>query len=234
MPKFNMTPQEATALVNYFAARDNAAYPYSYSSRQRVEHLHQAETTYREKLGNDAPKEGDRLDMALNVVTNPNYCVQCHIVGNFVPTKEDRGKGPDLSQVYKRLRPDYARNWIAQPPTYLPYTGMPVNIKYDPQLEHTGSLVPQEVFPGDSTDQLEGLIDFLMNYDEFSAERNNIADKVHEQQKLIPLNPPEGAAPGATTPGNTTPGNEATENKTEANETEANKSPANDGAKTNP
>jgi len=190
MPKFNMSPQEATALVNYFAARDSAAYPYSYSSRQRVEHLQQAETEYRDKLPTDqAAVEGSRLDLALNIVTNPNYCVQCHIVGDFVPTKEERGKGPNLSQIYKRLRPEYARNYIAQPTVYLPYTGMPVNIKYDPALEHTGSLVPQEVFPGDSTDQLEGLVDLLMNYDEYSAELNPITPKVKEQQQRFPLEP---------------------------------------------
>ena len=30
MPKFNMSSAEATALVNYFGARDGASYPYEY------------------------------------------------------------------------------------------------------------------------------------------------------------------------------------------------------------
>jgi cbb3-type cytochrome oxidase cytochrome c subunit len=199
MPKFNMSPQEATMLVNYFAARDSAPYPYSYSSRQRTEHLQQAEAEYLDKLEDaQIQVEGSRLELALNVVTNPNYCVQCHIVGDFIPTKEERGKGPDLSQVYKRLRPDYVRNYVAQPTVYLPYTGMPVNIKYDPALPFTGSLVPQELFPGDSMDQLEGLIDFLMNYDEFAVEQNQITPRVREQQQRAQELQPEGETPPTT------------------------------------
>ena len=39
----------------------------------------------------------------------------CHIVGDFQPVTSDRAKGPDLANVYRRLRADYVRRWVAQP-----------------------------------------------------------------------------------------------------------------------
>ncbi|MGE0760749.1 MAG: hypothetical protein AB7O38_27305, partial [Pirellulaceae bacterium] len=39
MPRFNMSPAEATALVAYFGAVDGAEFPYAYESRQQAGHL---------------------------------------------------------------------------------------------------------------------------------------------------------------------------------------------------
>ena len=39
MPKFNMSPAEATKLVNYFAAVDGADYPYDFDPRTRESYL---------------------------------------------------------------------------------------------------------------------------------------------------------------------------------------------------
>jgi hypothetical protein len=77
---------------------------------------------------------------------------------------------------------------------------MPVNVKYDPALPFTGSLVPQEVFPGDSTDQLEGLVDLLMNYDQYAAEHNQITPRVREQAKRAQELQPQTETPDGTTP----------------------------------
>lgn len=186
MPRFNMTPAEATKLVNYFAAKDNVEFPYTFSDRRRADHLRAEEKSYAARLieerGESDPPAGVRFRDAMRIVTNSNYCVQCHPVGDFDPDKELRGKGPDLARVYSRLRPDYLRRWLAKPAGILPFTGMPVNIAYDPNLPFTGSQVPQDLFHGDSTDQLDGLLDLLMNYDIYAKQRSEIAPLVREQQ----------------------------------------------------
>ncbi|HUG69252.1 MAG TPA: hypothetical protein VMM76_15985, partial [Pirellulaceae bacterium] len=46
MPRFNMSPDEATKLVNYFAAIDNVDYPYDSSERRQENHLDSLEAAY--------------------------------------------------------------------------------------------------------------------------------------------------------------------------------------------
>jgi hypothetical protein len=189
MPKFNMTHDEATKLAAYFAAVDNAEYPYAFSQRRQLAHLESADARYRQ----EGEGETSRLDGALNIVTSNDYCVECHIVGNFVPgmgaptQPSPRALAPDLTRVYNRLRPDYLREWIANPKTKLPYTAMPVNIPYDAGAEHLGG-VKQELFHGTSIEQLDGLVDLLMNFDQYSKGQTDIA-------KRVP--PPPPAAPAA-------------------------------------
>src|SRR4029077_20910890 len=77
-----------------------------------------------------APPGMRRLDDAMKVVVNGNFCVKCHIVADFTPAGSNRAKAPNLADVYRRVRPEYARNWIANPKMILPYTAMPVNIPY--------------------------------------------------------------------------------------------------------
>ena len=105
--------------MNYFAAVDNADYPYDFDPRTREGYLAGKE---REE---DHPH---RLSDALKIMTDNNYCVKCHLVGDFSPPGSDRAKGPHLDEVYKRLRPDYCAALDRQPKRILPYTGMPVNI----------------------------------------------------------------------------------------------------------
>ena len=96
MPKFNMSSDEATQLANYFAAVDGAQYPYlvdhrtdsSYLARQDAEHPH-------------------RFEDALKIVTDNNYCVKCHKVGDFTPAGSAAALAPNLDRVYQRLRPDF-------------------------------------------------------------------------------------------------------------------------------
>ena len=57
MPRFNMSPDEATALVNYFAARDNATYPYEYLERKSPERIEQLETELENLKGSDKEAE---------------------------------------------------------------------------------------------------------------------------------------------------------------------------------
>jgi len=153
MPKFNMSPDEATKLVNYFAAVDGADYPYNFDPRTRESYLAAEEKRHPGRLGD-----------ALNIVVDNSFCVQCHIVGDFVPKA---AKGPALNDVYKRLRPEYVLDWIASPKRILPYTGMPDNIKPDKPVSQT-------LFKGTSEEQLNALVDFLLNYDRFMESKTSI------------------------------------------------------------
>jgi cbb3-type cytochrome oxidase cytochrome c subunit len=168
MPNFHMTSDEASKLVNYFAAKSNAEFPYEYNTRRRGGYLAQLEQAHPELL-NDA----------MRIVTDGNYCVKCHSIGDYEVRGAVKTLGPDLDEVYRRLRPDYTRRWIANPQRILPYTGMPVNIPYDPNAPHFGG-VSQQLFPGTSIMQLDGVVDLLMNYDEYTKRQTSVKSLVRE------------------------------------------------------
>jgi hypothetical protein len=240
MPRFNLSPAEATKVVNYFAAVDDADFPYAY---QPPPHLAQKEEQYRSALISAAkqpaeakpapvqpapvqpapvqPAPGEaaqpvqvsevrledrsRLTDAMRIVVNNNYCVKCHRVGDFEPAGTDRAKAPNLADVYRRLRPDYVRKWIANPKSILPYTSMPVNVPYDPDLPNLGG-VSQALYHGTSVEQVDGLVDLLMSYDEFTKRRSSVVDLVKEYggPPVAPTTPP--ATPPAATGGTATGG----------------------------
>lgn len=175
MPKFNLSAAEAQALVDYFAARDNAAYPYEYQAQRQPGALAAKAAQY---------TAGDRLDDAMKIVTNNAGCVKCHLVSDFTPQGSPRAKAPNLADVYRRMRPEYLRPWIAKPDSILPYTGMPVNIHPE-----TG-FATQGLYHGAPDEQLDALVDLLMNYDVFAEQRLSISD-------LVQASNSEDAAPGA-------------------------------------
>jgi cytochrome c551/c552 len=176
MPNFHMSSGEASKLVNYFAAKSNAEFPYEYNERRRSNYLGQLEQTH--------PKF---FDDAMKIVTDGNYCVKCHSVGDYRPKGAVKTLGPNLADVYRRLRPDYVRRWIGNPSRILPYTGMPVNIPYDPNAAHLGG-VNQALFSGTSVEQLDGLVTLLMNFDAYA--------KGHTSVKSLVKEPTSAAAPG--------------------------------------
>lgn len=177
MPKFNMSSDEATKLVNYFAAVDGADYPYNYDPRTTGSHLQMAEEKHPGRLGD-----------ALKIITDNNYCVKCHLVGDFAPVGSDRAKGPQLGRVYQRMRPEYLRDWIANPKRLLPYTAMPVNIPFDKP-------VSQALYKGDSVEQLDALVDLLLNYDRYMESKTSIKPLV----KPAPAAEPAAKSAAATT-----------------------------------
>ena len=195
MPKFNMSSEEATQIVNYFAARDGIQYPYEYDSRQTSTHLANTEKQFQE--ANEVDKS--RLEHAMQIVTNGNYCVKCHLVGEYRPSGSERALAPDLSKVHNRLRPDYLRRWIANPKKILPYTAMPVNIPFDPNSPHLGG-VDQKLYPGTSVQQVDALVDLLMNFPDYSSSQTNIEALVNQQgtpenEDTSESRPPQEAEP---------------------------------------
>jgi hypothetical protein len=166
MPNFRMSSGEASRLVDYFAAKSNAEFPYEYNPR-RSNLLAQKEAVH---------PGGRLLEDAMKIVTDRNYCVQCHSFGDYeARAPADKTIGPRLDQVYRRLRPEYLHRWVANPPRILPYTGMPVNIPYEPPV---ASL--QQLFPGTSSQQLDGVVELLMNFDEYARRQTNVKALVRE------------------------------------------------------
>lgn len=204
MPKFNMSSDEATKLAAYFAAVDNAQYPYTFAGRQQTSYLAREEASYQDRLqrlaqdgapaAENPAEPHSRFDDAMRIVVSNDYCVKCHIVGDFVPTSSPQAMGPDLARVYRRLRPDYLREWIANPKTKLPYTAMPINIPFNADAPHLGGVDQEKYYRGTSIEQLDALVDLLMNFDLYSRGKTRIAD-------LVPPPPSENneAAPAETT-----------------------------------
>ncbi|HEY2411897.1 MAG TPA: hypothetical protein VGI40_06630 [Pirellulaceae bacterium] len=182
MPRFNMSSSEATALANYFAAVDSAEFPYAYAANRDRTRLADLEEEYvkagegtvaAKQVSSKAPPEMQRLDDAMKIVVNGNFCVKCHLVGDFSPAGSVRAKAPQLGDVYRRLRPDYVRDWIANPKMILPYTAMPVNIPYQEPPAVLG-----ELYHGSNVEQIQALTDLLMNYDQYARQSTKIADRV--------------------------------------------------------
>jgi hypothetical protein len=161
-------------LASYFAARDQAVYPYEYSDSTQNKRLDEEDAAYQAGLAEapegERPPGETRFDHVMNIVTSSDYCVQCHMVGDFVPKTSDRAMAPDLSVVNRRLRPEYMRRWIANPKQILPYTPMPVNIKYNADAPHLGG-VAQTLYHGSSVQQVDALVDLLMNYPRYAKSR---------------------------------------------------------------
>jgi len=165
MPKFNLSYDDATALSNYFAARDNAEYPYEYEPRSSDSFL--AETM---------KSRPEHLEQAMDIVVNNNYCVKCHIVGDYPGPKgsQQTALAPDLAKVHGRFRPTYLRDWIANPKRILPYTGMPQNIPPENRPDILMQLYPDAT----PTEQVMALVDLLLNFDEFTRQQTSIASMV--------------------------------------------------------
>lgn len=168
MPNFHMSTDEARKLVDYFAASSGVEYPYEYRPQQRAGYLEQVSL----KLKNP-------LEQAMKIVVNGTYCVKCHQVADFKPEGDPYTFGPNLADVGRRLRPTFTRNWIANPVRILPYTGMPKNIPYNP-TDPAQDGVSEALFPGDSMDQLMGLVNLLMNFDVYTKAHTSITPLAKE------------------------------------------------------
>jgi cytochrome c2 len=178
MPRFNMSSAEAQRLVDYFAAVAGAEYPFEFDPRTRAAYLAEAEA-----------KHPHRLDDALKIVTNGNYCVKCHLLGDYQPEGSVAAYAPQLDRVYNRLRPEFLRNWLANPQRILPYTPMPVN--FPPQKP-----ADQTLFPGTSEEQVTAVVDLLLNYDSFMKARQSIRPLIQaapaaeqQAQQELPITP---------------------------------------------
>ena len=180
MPKFHFDSAQAAKLVDYFAAVDGAEYPYVADPRLDESSLAAAERAY-----------PGHLQGALKIVTNTNYCVKCHLVGDYTPPGSVKALAPQLARVHERLRPGYVHDWIANPKRFLPYTGMPVNIPFDKP-------VSQDLYKGTSDQQVAALTDLLMHFDTFA--KSNLRPVLEAFLKQAAPAAPQTSAPPADRP----------------------------------
>jgi len=168
MPKYTMSPDEAGKLVDYFAAVAGVDFPYSSDPRGRSLGLEARER-----------KRPNRLDDAMRIVIDrTTFCTKCHLVGDYGPGGEIATVlGPALDRAGKRLRPEYLRRWLANPKSLLPYTGMPVN------FPPTGPPIGQDLFEGESIEQLDAAMDLLLNYDWYMKRRTSIREMIESAEK---------------------------------------------------
>jgi len=190
MPKFNLTSAESEAIVNHFAAVDNVDFPYEFDQRTRTDYVAAKNAEYQKANGGGAgssPADDDkRLNDALRLITDSAFCIKCHRIGDFAPQGALAAQAPNLGVVNQRLRPEYLRDWIANPARILPYTGMPVNFPY------TGT-VAQHLYKGTSEEQVNAVVDVLLNYDNVLKRKTSMTEMV----KANAPPPAAGAAPGA-------------------------------------
>jgi hypothetical protein len=180
MPRYAMSPLEADRLARYFAAVDGVderrescsdATRCTWKGRTSLS----AATSGTRRPDGSSP--GIRFQHALRIVADRNYCITCHIVGDYQPQTSDQAKAVDLASLHHRLRPDWLRRWIAKPVSLLPYTPMPINIPYHPDQPHLGG-VDQALYHGTSIEQLDALVDLLLNFDSFATARSGVRAQV--------------------------------------------------------
>ncbi len=185
MPKFNMSSEEASKLVNYFAARDGADFPYEFANRRRPGHLEQLDKAYQERLAKLEPpveaEPGVRMQTAADMLVDRSLCVKCHLIGDYNPVAAERTKGPNLANVYKRLRPEYVRRWVANPKLIHGYTAMPALYPHDPDQPFNGG-VSQSLYHGTATQQVDALVDMLMNYDQYTRGEVSMKERAAESE----------------------------------------------------
>ncbi len=168
MPRFNMSDAEARALANYFAAVDDADYPYQDIPQRDPAYITRKNELYEEKYPEEYAKQKDYLEHSWNLFGNMASCRSCHsVLGAPLGKPLDAGaakadpakpaavmRGPDLStRVTSRLRPGYLQAWIHAPNKVLPYTSM-----VTPNTAPT-----DKYFKKEPEVQIEALVDALMN-----------------------------------------------------------------------
>ncbi len=175
MPRYDLSPAEASALVEYFAAASDVAFPFT-----------SAPQTQTDPSSNHV--QAARMDQAMRLVTDKKtYCAKCHLIGDYDPGGEIQTIfAPNLAEVGRRIRPEYLRTWLAHPKSILPYTGMPVN------FPPSGPPMGQDLLPGDGRQQLDAVADLLLQYDAYLQKRTSIRAMV-DGARIESGNPP-GAA----------------------------------------
>jgi cytochrome c2 len=109
MPSFDLSAEQWTAIVRYFAVVDEQPYPY-----------HPPEVPVLSK--------DERLYAVTHMTAADDAnCLKCHFHGDFPiekGKKELADMAPNFDIVRRRLRPEWVRLWLLRPQSFLPYTKM--------------------------------------------------------------------------------------------------------------
>jgi hypothetical protein len=96
-------------------------------------------------------------------------------------------RAPNLERIHKRIRPDFLRQWLALPPSKLPYTNMPANFERNQATN-------QNLYHGTTAEQLDAVVDLMLNYDQVMKNRTAMSKLVEEWAPLAPAGAEAGAA----------------------------------------
>jgi cytochrome c2 len=140
MPTFHFADEDATRLVEYFAASSGKSFPYL--------------TVDVPPPSREKAKETIELFTALQ-------CTKCHVVGKLAPNQDPASAAPDFLLAKKRLRPDWIPLWLTNPNALMEGTRMPSFWDPDPDAP-----APHPSFGGDKAAQREALRDLLMHLGE--------------------------------------------------------------------
>lgn len=133
MPTFNLSDEEANAIVEYFRAQTGAEVPFVFVDTATI------------------PNENIE---AARLMMSPDYfnCYSCHVRGDNKPEGPPEGWAPDLAMAKHRLNPSWIVEWLRDPQKIQPGTKMP--------SFYPGG--PEDVFGGDEERQIRALRDYLM------------------------------------------------------------------------
>jgi len=135
MPTFGMSEEEATAIVNYFAARADLRDPYFFWDP-----------------GVDSTPE--MLKVGEMLMSDEYFsCWACHVRGDQTPSGPMEQWAPNLAYAHERLNPNWILSWIKDPQAIMPGTKMPAF--------YPGG--PPDVFAGDEDRQVAAIRDYIMS-----------------------------------------------------------------------
>ncbi|MGF1508585.1 MAG: c-type cytochrome [Myxococcota bacterium] len=142
MPQFGLAPEQAETLVGYFAAAD--AQPFPFRSREVVE-----------------LEDGD-LDDAIWLFREMQ-CLKCHPSEGF--EGDPAQLAPDLAYAFRRLSPEWMRQWFLDPQGLQPGTQMPTYFPLLDDDDPTSYTTPYpERLDGDVLRQVEALVALTLAY----------------------------------------------------------------------
>jgi mono/diheme cytochrome c family protein len=133
MPTFNLSDEDASAIVAYFTARAHKDIPFVY-------------------VDSGAIPPADIV--AGKQLMSPDYfnCFSCHVQGDKNPEGPPEGWAPNLAMAKHRLNPDWIIQWLHDPQKVQPGTKMP--------SFYPGG--PDDIFGGDEEHQIRAIRDYLM------------------------------------------------------------------------
>jgi len=139
MPTFDFTDAELNTLTAYFAALDEAAYPFD----------------ARFSTAHDYPQ--DLVQAGEEMARGQLQCFRCHVRGGQTPNEDPATWAPDLALAADRLRYEWVQDWIADPQSIFPGTRMPA---FYQTLEPGSS--PYDFLDNDPRRQIEALAAYIM------------------------------------------------------------------------
>lgn len=150
MPRYVLTTAEIRALRDYFAVLAGGL-PEEQEPWLTIE----AQFLQRE---HDHP---GRFAATMRLLRDTKtYCGKCHLWEADVNSRlRLPTEAPPLTEVYRRLRPEYVNEWVTRPKRILPYTAMPINF---PDGQEPLDRSPFDASP---EEQRQAVVDVLSHYD---------------------------------------------------------------------